>query len=39
MKILSIENTILSRLPICLSGISGISAFYGIGASKIQAIS
>ena len=26
-------NTTLTNLPLCLLGISGISAFYGIGVS------
>ncbi|BES64707.1 hypothetical protein SANA_11460 [Gottschalkiaceae bacterium SANA] len=29
-------NTTLTKLPLCLLAISGISAFYGTGASKIR---
>lgn len=29
-------NTTLNSLPLCLLGISGSSAFYGTGASKIR---
>lgn len=35
MKGQSHMNTQLNQLPFCLLGIFGISAFYGIGASKI----
>jgi hypothetical protein len=29
-------HTRLTKLPLCLLAISGISAFYGTGASKIR---